>query len=122
MASAIDAYLCCNQSGPSGALSTSCVSCGRIHSGRAAAVRRRATERAMPETESGYDRGARTRNSCLPVGNREAYADCQGGELIDRVAAGAPIGKLLLVEAIGHMRLPFAKDRPDHGSGIELTA
>jgi hypothetical protein len=44
----------------------------------------------------------------LGLGNREARADCQGGELIDRGAAGAPIGKLFFVELRGHMRQPFA--------------
>ena len=42
--------------------------------------------------------------------------------MIDRVAAGAPIGKLLFVEAVRHARLPFAGDRPDHSAGVELTA
>jgi hypothetical protein len=37
--------------------------------------------------------------SCLSVGDREARADRQSGELIDRVAAGPPVGKLLLVDA-----------------------
>jgi hypothetical protein len=35
------------------------------------------------------------------VGDRQARADCQCGELIDRIAASAPIGKLLFVEALG---------------------
>ena len=56
------------------------------------------------------------------VGNGKASADRVSGKLIDRVAACAPIAKLVLVEAIGHMRLPFAEDRPDYRSGIELTA
>ena len=59
---------------------------------------------------------------CLSVGDREAGADCQGGELIDRVAAGAPVGKLLLIEGLGHMRVPFARYRPDNGARVELTA
>jgi hypothetical protein len=32
----------------------------------------------------------------LCVGDREARADSEGGELIDRVAAGAPVRKLLV--------------------------
>ena len=56
------------------------------------------------------------------VRDREARADGQGGELIDRGAAGAPISKLLVVELRGHMRLPFAGFRPDHRAGIELAA
>jgi hypothetical protein len=58
----------------------------------------------------------------LSVGDREAHADGQCGELIDRVAAGTPVGKLLLIEALGEMRLPFAGYRPDHGLGVELAA
>ena len=41
----------------------------------------------------------------LCVGNREAGADRQGGQLIDRVTAGAPVGELLLIEALGHARM-----------------
>src|SRR6516165_4671318 len=108
----------CNQSGPSGVTSTSCVSCGRIHSGRGAAVRRRATERATPEAVSGYGAGA-CASKLLPVGNREARDDREGGELIDRVAAGAPVGEFFFVEALGHARLPFAENRPDYRSRIE---
>src|SRR5258705_3371466 len=43
----------------------------------------------------------------LSVGDREARADREGGELIDRVAAGAPIRQLPFVEALGHTRVPF---------------
>jgi hypothetical protein len=57
----------------------------------------------------------------LCVGDREARADCQCGELIDRIAAGAPVRKLLFVEALGHTRVPFAGYRPDHPAGIELA-
>jgi hypothetical protein len=42
----------------------------------------------------------------LCVGDREARADRQRGELIDRIAAGAPIRKLLFIELFGHTRLP----------------
>ena len=35
------------------------------------------------------------------VRDREARADGQGRELIDRIAAGAPIRKLLFVELLG---------------------
>jgi hypothetical protein len=44
----------------------------------------------------------------LCVGDRKARADRQGDELIDRIAAGAPVRKLLFVEALGHTRVPFA--------------
>ena len=56
------------------------------------------------------------------VRDREARADGQGRELIDRVAAGAPVRQLLLVEALGHARVPFAGFRPDHRAEIELAA
>jgi hypothetical protein len=39
----------------------------------------------------------------LCVGDREARADCQCGELIDRIAASLPVRKLLFVEALGHV-------------------
>src|SRR6266446_9681352 len=57
----------------------------------------------------------------LRVGYREARADCQCGELIDRIAARAPVRKLLFVEALGHTRVPFAGYRPDHRAGVELA-
>ena len=62
------------------------------------------------------------RNSCLSVGDREARANRQRRELIDRVAAGAPVGKLLFVEGLWHMRVPFAGYRPDNGGRVELAA
>jgi hypothetical protein len=40
----------------------------------------------------------------LCVGHCEARADCQRGELIDRIAATVPVCKLRFVEALGHMR------------------
>jgi hypothetical protein len=43
-------------------------------------------------------------------------------DLIDRVAAGPPIRKFAFIEALGHVRLPFAGFRPDHGAGVELAA
>ena len=57
----------------------------------------------------------------LSVRDREARADCECGELIDRVAAGTPVRKLLFIEAIGHTRLPFAGYGSDHRAGIELA-
>jgi len=44
----------------------------------------------------------------LCVGDREARADCQCRELIDRIAASVPVRKLLFIEALGHTRVPFA--------------
>src|SRR5712691_11479403 len=58
----------------------------------------------------------------LCVGDREARADCQRGELIDRIAARAPVRKLFFVELLGHARVPFAGYRPDHRAGVELAA
>ena len=57
----------------------------------------------------------------LSVGDREARADRQRGELIDRIASGAPVRKLILVELLGHTGVPFAGCRPDHAAGIELA-
>jgi hypothetical protein len=37
----------------------------------------------------------------LCIGDREARADGQCGELIDRIAASAPVRELLFVEALG---------------------
>src|SRR4249920_2779080 len=57
----------------------------------------------------------------LRVGDREARADCQRGELIDRIAASLPVRELRFVEALGHTRVPFAGHRPDHHAGVELA-
>jgi hypothetical protein len=46
------------------------------------------------------------------VGDCEARADCQRGELIDRIAAGAPVRQLLFGELLRHARGPFAGHRP----------
>src|SRR5580693_6684152 len=56
------------------------------------------------------------------VGDRETRADGQRRELIDRIAARAPVRKLLFVEALGHTRAPLAGYRPDHRAGLELPA
>jgi hypothetical protein len=58
----------------------------------------------------------------LSVGDREARADGKGGELIDRIAAGAPVRKLFFVELLGHARVPLAGHRPDHRAGVEFAA
>jgi hypothetical protein len=62
---------------------------------------------ADPQTPGSPSRGFLF-SAPLSIGNREPGADGQGGELIDRVAAGAPVRKLLFVEALGHARVPFA--------------
>ena len=66
-----------------------------------------------------YGAGA---NSWLSISHCQARADRQGSELADRVAAGPPVGELLLIEALGHERLPFAGFRSDHSAGVELAA
>jgi hypothetical protein len=48
----------------------------------------------------------------LSLGDGEARADRQGGELIDCVAASPPVGEFLFIEARGHVRMPFAGLRP----------
>src|SRR5215471_5317925 len=45
----------------------------------------------------------------------------QSSVLIDRIATGAPIGKLLFIESLEHVRVPFARDLPDHRPGIEFA-
>src|SRR4029077_2274313 len=65
--------------------------------------------------------GALSLSIDLSVGDRETRADGQGGELIDRITAGAPIRELLFVEALGHTRVPFAGYRSDHRAGVELA-
>jgi hypothetical protein len=47
-------------------------------------------------------------------------ADGQRGELIDCIAAGAPVRKLRFIEALGHTRVPLAGFRPDYRAGIVL--
>src|SRR5437763_5131565 len=66
-----------------------------------------------------YGAGA---NSWLSVSHRQARADSQRGELVDRVAAGPPIGKFLVIEALGHVGVPLAGFRPNHRAGVELAA
>src|SRR5580704_5115206 len=47
--------------------------------------------------------------------------DRAGSRKTDRVAAGAPIRKLLFIEALGHARVRFARLRPDHRPRVELA-
>src|SRR5438477_339131 len=56
------------------------------------------------------------------LGDRDARADGECGELIDSGAAGAPIRKRLFVELRRHMRMPCAGYRPHHRAGIEPAA
>jgi hypothetical protein len=51
----------------------------------------------------------------------KARADCQCGELIDRIAPSAPVRKLLFIELLGHARVPFSGYWPDHCAGVKLT-
>jgi hypothetical protein len=53
----------------------------------------------------------------LGTSHTNARADRQCGELIDRIAAGAPISELLSIKALGDVRMPFAGYRPDIVSG-----
>jgi hypothetical protein len=62
--------------------------------------------------------GNQVRWSLLKTARRAP--DCQCGELIDRIAASAPVGKLLFIKALGHTRVPFAGYRPDR-AGIEVA-
>jgi hypothetical protein len=57
----------------------------------------------------------------LQVSDHEAPTDHQRSELVDRIAAGTPVRKLLLVEALGDMRVPLAGCRPDHSSRLDLA-
>ena len=47
--------------------------------------------------------------------------DRAGSRKTDRVPAGAPIRKLLFIEALGHARVRFARFRPDHRLRVELA-
>ena len=76
----------------------------------------------MREVDRSYVAGTCAAGLCLSVGDGEARADRQGGELIDGVAAGPPVGKFLVVEALGHVGMPFSGLRPDHRAGVELAA
>ena len=72
--------------------------------------------------EAGSDFGGRiTSDPRLSIGDREAHAASQRGELIDRVAAGTPPGKLLFIEPLRHVRMPFAAYRTDDRTGIDLA-
>jgi len=66
------------------------------------------------------DRPSSTKKESATLGLcvREARADCQCGELIDRIAATAPVRKLLFVDALGRTRVPFSGYRRDHCGGI----
>jgi hypothetical protein len=55
--------------------------------------------------------GGRAPSFPLSVGNRNGRPDCQGGDLIDRVAASAPVRELLFVEALGHTRVRTRSNR-----------
>jgi len=51
----------------------------------------------------------------------EARADCQGGELIDRIAASLPVRELLVVEALGIRGCHSPATGRIHGTGVELA-
>jgi hypothetical protein len=77
---------------------------------------------SRPENPGLPRRGFPFAKSVLRVGDREMRAYRQGRELINRSAAGTPVGKLFFVELRGHMRVPLARYRPDHRAGLELAA
>ena len=56
------------------------------------------------------------RASCGPVQGRDPCPDCQSGELIDRIAAGAPVRRLLFVENRRRRCGPWAPAYEDTGS------
>jgi hypothetical protein len=95
--------------------------CGRTGG---SARRRRAIPCAIP----GTGKRSQCRHMRLPdvssayLSATARRADRQCGEPIDRVAAGAPVRKLLVIEAFGHVRVPFAGYWPDHRAGVELAA
>ena len=64
------------------------------------------------EPPEGVFLGSGARAHALPEGKCDL-----GG---DGVAAGAPVRQLLLVEPLGHARVPFAGVRPDHSTSTVL--
>jgi len=56
------------------------------------------------------------------VGGREARADGERGKLIECIAARASVSQLHLVKLLGHARVPFAGDCPDHRVRIKFAA
>jgi hypothetical protein len=57
----------------------------------------------------------------LSVGERRAPT-VKAGKLIDRVAAGAPVRQLFVVQTLGHSWMPFPGVRADHRAGVEPAA
>jgi len=102
----------------------------------------RAMRRSTPRDFRCPDRGSQVRTR-LPAGGRwirtigprheragfvaegelrdRTGAAKKGGELIECIAAGAPVRKLLFVEPLGDMRLPLVRHWPDHDAGVELA-
>src|SRR5262249_18396925 len=58
----------------------------------------------------------------LSVGDGGARADGPAGELVHRVAAGAPGGTPSPIKPPGEARMPLADVRPDHRGRIKLPA
>jgi hypothetical protein len=58
------------------------------------------------------------------VSDREARADGQGDQLIDRISPGPPVRKLLAGEELAdwHARVPLTGCRPDDSGRVELAA
>ena len=55
------------------------------------------------------------------VADREARADCQCGELINRIAPSLPVRELFLVEALGLRGCHSPGIGRDHSAGVELA-
>src|SRR5438105_5849740 len=71
-------------------------------------------------TSSGTDGSNPAPSSGESIANSTSVTGPTGGLM--RSAAGAPVRKLLFVEALGHTRVPFAGYRADHRAGVELAA
>src|SRR5215831_4208960 len=61
------------------------------------------------------DRSGTIEYARLGVSHREARADRQCSELIDRIATGAPIGKLLFIESFGVLSALRAQSEKNRG-------
>src|SRR5689334_5183661 len=64
----------------------------------------------------------RSPGSKTPVFPRRGFPFGRPGSGVGHREAGPPVGKLLFVELRGHMRVPLARYRPDHRTGLELAA
>ena len=87
--------------------------------------------RGRPRCRDGGNRGCNHQAAERPLpwagGDHDISLVPRRGEVdlqrrrTNRVAAGAPVRKLLFIEQLGHTRVPFAGYRPDHRAGVELA-